>query len=53
MPSNIAVVERRPLDPALRLSAFALGIAFCCWWSIAFTRGPYGLSTLWVASGVL
>ena len=25
----------------------------CCWWSIIFTRGPGGVSTLWVASGVL
>jgi diguanylate cyclase (GGDEF)-like protein/PAS domain S-box-containing protein len=28
-------------------------VAFCCWWSITFTRGPAGLSTLWAASGVL
>ena len=25
----------------------------CAWWSIEFTRGPAGLSTLWLASGVL
>ena len=31
----------------------ALVIGFCSWWSVTFTRGPLGLSTLWVASGVL
>lgn len=35
------------------LAAFAAGMAFYCWWSIVYTRGPLGLSTLWVASGVL
>ncbi|MBS0212144.1 MAG: diguanylate cyclase [Proteobacteria bacterium] len=25
----------------------------CCAWSIAYTRGPLGLSSMWVASGVL
>ncbi len=35
------------------IAAFAAGIALACWWSIVYTRGPLGLSTLWVASGVL
>src|SRR5690349_2438767 len=50
------------VDPAHRREAWqtardttvlALVLGFCCWWSIAFTRGPAGISTLWVASGVL
>ena len=34
-------------------AAIAAAVAFCCWWSITFTRGPAGVSTLWVASGLL
>ncbi|MEO8742054.1 MAG: diguanylate cyclase [Lysobacteraceae bacterium] len=36
-----------------RTFALALAIALCAWWSIVFTRGALGLSSLWVASGVL
>ena len=36
-----------------KAAALALLFALCCWWSIMFTRGPGGVSTLWVASGVL
>lgn len=38
---------------ARRMVVLGAVVAFCSWWSIAFTRGPAGLSTLWIASGVL
>ena len=53
MSLSVAVDERRPPDATFRVVAFAAGIAVCCWWSIVYTRGPLGLSTLWVASGLL
>jgi diguanylate cyclase (GGDEF)-like protein/PAS domain S-box-containing protein len=53
MSISAVIAERRPLDNPLRVAAFAAVIALCCWWSIVYTRGPLGLSTLWVASGVL
>ena len=33
--------------------AVTILLGLCCWWSITYTRGPSGVSTLWVASGVL
>src|SRR5262249_14339377 len=36
-----------------KTALLAAVVAFCCWWSISYTRGPAGVSTLWAASGVL
>jgi diguanylate cyclase (GGDEF)-like protein/PAS domain S-box-containing protein len=41
------------LMTALAAAGLAAVVALCCWWSITFTRGPAGVSTLWAASGVL
>jgi diguanylate cyclase (GGDEF)-like protein/PAS domain S-box-containing protein len=38
---------------ARRVVVLGLVVGFCSWWSITFTRGPAGLSTLWAASGLL
>jgi diguanylate cyclase (GGDEF)-like protein/PAS domain S-box-containing protein len=38
---------------AQKAAVLAAGVGLCCWWSIAFTRGPDGVSTLWAASGLL
>jgi diguanylate cyclase (GGDEF)-like protein/PAS domain S-box-containing protein len=38
---------------AQRVAVLAAIVGICCWWSITFTRGPAGVSTLWLASGVL
>jgi len=48
-PSPLAAAWPLPI----RAFVLALGLGICCWWSVVFTRGPLGLSTLWVASGVL
>lgn len=53
---QMIAVEKPPPGPGrvvLKAAAFAIGLGLCCGWSIEFTRGPLGLSTLWVASGVL
>src|SRR5437868_10235898 len=44
---------REAWNIAQNTAAIAAAVAFCCWWSITFTRGPAGVSTLWVASGLL
>src|SRR5437868_12971926 len=36
-----------------KAAMLAVLLGLCCWWSITYTRGPGGISTLWVASGVL
>jgi diguanylate cyclase (GGDEF)-like protein/PAS domain S-box-containing protein len=36
-----------------RILLLAAVTGVCAWWSVEFTRGPAGLSTLWLASGVL
>ena len=36
-----------------RIALLLVVTGVCAWWSIEFTRGPAGLSTLWLASGVL
>jgi len=45
--------NRESWRTAQKAAVLAVAVAFCCWWSIAFTRGPAGVSTLWVASGVI
>ncbi|HTD28057.1 MAG TPA: diguanylate cyclase [Xanthomonadaceae bacterium] len=45
LPDSLALLSRTLV--------LALAIGLCCWWSIVYTRGPLGLSSLWVASGVL
>lgn len=36
-----------------RMLGLVIVIGLCAWWSIAYTRGVLGFSSLWVASGVL
>lgn len=43
----------RPPTSLIGLSAVSAISALCCWISISFTRAPGGLSSLWLASGVL
>jgi len=38
---------------ARNIIVFAALCGLCAWWSITFTRGPGGVSTLWVVGGVL
>jgi diguanylate cyclase (GGDEF)-like protein/PAS domain S-box-containing protein len=53
MAQGAAMADRDERPTIAGIAAFAAGIALACWWSIVYTRGPLGLSTLWVASGVL
>jgi len=52
-------VKTAPADAGSQLASiakpFAVGalIALCCWLSIHYMRQPRGLSSLWIASGVL
>lgn len=45
--------DRDYLRIARNIAVFAALCGLCGWWSITFTRGPGGVSTLWVAGGVL
>ncbi len=53
MTDPVATAKRTGPGRLPGLVLFSMGIGLCCWWSITYTRGPLGLSTLWVASGVL
>ena len=40
-------------SPVHWAAALGIGLTVCCAWSIGFTRGAFGLSSLWIAGGVL
>src|SRR5215510_7774070 len=51
--AEASIAGREARIVARNTAALAAAVAFCCWWSITFTRGPAGVSTLWAASGLL
>ena len=40
-------------SPIVWGAALGIVLAACAGWSVGFTRGAYGLSSLWIAGGVL
>ncbi len=53
MTGTASPLPRTAAAPFARTLGVGIVIGLCAWWSIAYTRGALGFSSLWVGSGVL